>query len=53
MLRPGGARQEEAHFMAGGTDHEDPRNAFWAQRYAQVREPDGHLVDLFADLEEG
>jgi catechol 2,3-dioxygenase-like lactoylglutathione lyase family enzyme len=27
-----------------------PWDAFWGQRYAQVRDPDGNLVDLFAPL---
>ena len=34
--------------------HEGPRppwDAFWGQRYATVRDPDGHLIDLFAPLD--
>lgn len=27
-----------------------PWDAFWGQRYAQVRDPDGNVVDLFAPL---
>lgn len=27
-----------------------PWDAFWGQRYAVVRDPDGYLVDLFAPL---
>jgi uncharacterized glyoxalase superfamily protein PhnB len=27
-----------------------PFDAFWGQRYAQVQDPDGHVVDLFAPL---
>lgn len=27
-----------------------PWDAFWGQRYAQVTDPDGHAVDLFAPL---
>lgn len=27
-----------------------PWDAFWGQRYAQVCDPDGNLVDLFAPL---
>lgn len=27
-----------------------PWDAFWGQRYAQVKDPDGNLVDLFAPL---
>lgn len=28
----------------------EPWDAFWGQRYAQVLDPDGHSVDLFAPL---
>jgi uncharacterized glyoxalase superfamily protein PhnB len=35
---------------AGYTGHKEPWDAFWGQRYAQVRDPDGHTVDLFAPL---
>jgi uncharacterized glyoxalase superfamily protein PhnB len=35
---------------AGGTGHKEPWDAFWGMRYAQVRDPDGNVVDLFADL---
>jgi uncharacterized glyoxalase superfamily protein PhnB len=34
----------------GGTPHKEPWDAFWGMRYAQVGDPDGNLVDLFADL---
>lgn len=34
---------------AGHTSHKDPWDAFWGQRYAVVVDPDGNLVDLFAD----
>jgi catechol 2,3-dioxygenase-like lactoylglutathione lyase family enzyme len=34
----------------GGTAHKEPWDAFWGMRYAQVKDPDGNLVDLFADL---
>jgi uncharacterized glyoxalase superfamily protein PhnB len=37
---------------AGGSSHKEPWNAFWGQRYAQVKDPDGTLVDLFAPLPE-
>ena len=33
--------------------HKEPWDAFWGQRYAQLRDPDGNGVDLFADLESG
>jgi predicted lactoylglutathione lyase len=35
---------------AGGGEHKEPWDAFWGQRYAQVRDPDGNAVDLFAAL---
>jgi uncharacterized glyoxalase superfamily protein PhnB len=36
---------------AAGFDAEkEPWDAFWGQRYAQVRDPDGVPVDLFASL---
>lgn len=36
---------------AGGEGHKEPWDAFWGQRYAQLRDPDGNAVDLFAPLE--
>lgn len=35
---------------AGYEGHKEPWDAFWGQRYAQVLDPDGHVVDLFAAL---
>ena len=35
---------------AGYEGHKEPWDAFWGQRYAQVKDPDGHGVDLFAPL---
>lgn len=35
---------------AGGQGHKEPWDAFWGQRYAQVKDPDGAVVDLFAPL---
>jgi uncharacterized glyoxalase superfamily protein PhnB len=35
---------------AGARGHKEPWDAFWGQRYAQVRDPDGTVVDLFAPL---
>jgi catechol 2,3-dioxygenase-like lactoylglutathione lyase family enzyme len=35
---------------AGYVGHLEPWDAFWGQRYASVRDPDGHGVDLFAAL---
>jgi uncharacterized glyoxalase superfamily protein PhnB len=36
---------------AGAKGHKEPWDAFWGQRYAQVRDPDGNGVDLYADLD--
>jgi uncharacterized glyoxalase superfamily protein PhnB len=33
---------------AGYEGHKEPWDAFWGQRYAQLKDPDGHGVDLFA-----
>lgn len=30
--------------------HKAPWDAFWGQRYAQVVDPDGNVIDLFAPL---
>jgi uncharacterized glyoxalase superfamily protein PhnB len=35
---------------AGFGSKNDPWDAFWGQRYAQVLDPDGNVVDLFAPL---
>lgn len=35
---------------AGYDGHLSPWDAFWGQRYASVRDPDGNPVDLFASL---
>jgi catechol 2,3-dioxygenase-like lactoylglutathione lyase family enzyme len=35
---------------AGVEGHKEPWDAFWGQRYAQVEDPDGNVVDLFAPL---
>ena len=37
---------------AGYESHKEPWDAFWGQRYAQVKDPDGNIIDLFASLEE-
>ena len=34
----------------GYAGHTAPFDAFWGQRYAQVEDPDGNVVDLFAAL---
>jgi catechol 2,3-dioxygenase-like lactoylglutathione lyase family enzyme len=33
---------------AGATPHLEPWDAFWGQRYATLRDPDGNGIDLFA-----
>jgi len=35
---------------AGARTDKAPWNAFWGQRYARLRDPDGNGVDLFAPL---
>lgn len=35
---------------AGYRSHKEPWDAVWGQRYAQVLDPDGRVVDLFAWL---
>jgi|SRR5215472_19230015 len=35
---------------AGGKAHREPWDAFWGQRYAQIRDADGNAIDLYADL---
>jgi uncharacterized glyoxalase superfamily protein PhnB len=37
---------------SGGSMHKEPWDAFWGQRYAQVKDPDGTVVDLYAPLPE-
>lgn len=40
-----------ARLMAKGyRSHKEPWDAFWGQRYAQVLDPDGNAIDLFAPL---
>ena len=40
----------KAVVAAGFGGKTTPFDAFWGQRYAQVLDPDGHSVDLFAPL---
>jgi catechol 2,3-dioxygenase-like lactoylglutathione lyase family enzyme len=35
---------------AGGSAYKEPWDAFWGQRYAQLRDPDGTVIDLYAPL---
>lgn len=38
--------------VEGGYEgYKEPWDAFWGQRYAMVKDPDGNPVDLFAPLE--
>jgi catechol 2,3-dioxygenase-like lactoylglutathione lyase family enzyme len=34
--------------VAAGFDADDPFDAFWGQRYCELRDPDGNPVDLYA-----
>lgn len=43
-------RVYQAVTRRAGSGYKEPWNAFWGQRYAQVHDPDGNLVDLFAPL---
>ena len=36
---------------AGHTLTVEPWDAFWGQRYATVKDPDGYQIDIFAELE--
>ena len=40
------AKYEE--LAALGHGHKEPWDAFWGQRYASVKDPDGNQIDLFA-----
>ena len=33
---------------AGASRYKEPWDAFWGQRYAQVKDPDGTVIDLYA-----
>jgi catechol 2,3-dioxygenase-like lactoylglutathione lyase family enzyme len=43
-------RAYAAVVAAGHAGHKEPWDAFWGQRYAVVRDPDGTHVSLFAPL---
>ena len=48
---PGDVDRVYAELTSSGYEsHKGPWDAFWGQRYAQVKDPDGHGVDLFAPL---
>ncbi len=36
---------------AGARSHKEPWDAFWGQRYAQIRDADGNPIDLYAEIE--
>jgi catechol 2,3-dioxygenase-like lactoylglutathione lyase family enzyme len=42
--------QHAALVAAGYESHKAPWDAFWGQRYAIIRDPDGNSVSLFAPL---
>jgi uncharacterized glyoxalase superfamily protein PhnB len=35
---------------AGAEGHKEPWDTFWSQRYAQLKDPDGNIIDLFAPV---
>jgi catechol 2,3-dioxygenase-like lactoylglutathione lyase family enzyme len=37
----------------GYEGHKEPWDAFWGQRYAEVLDPDGNTIDLFAPSDAG
>lgn len=45
-------RVYEELLAAGAAAHKEPWDAFWGQRYAQLLDPDGTLIDLYAPLPE-
>ena len=48
---PGAVDQKFAELVkAGAHPHKEPWDAFWGQRYAQMHDPDGNVVDLFAPI---
>jgi catechol 2,3-dioxygenase-like lactoylglutathione lyase family enzyme len=53
-LECGSAREVDELFervvAAGFAGEKEPWDAFWGQRYAQLRDPDGVPVDLYASL---
>ena len=36
---------------AGATPYKEPWDAFWGQRYAQLKDPDGTVLDLYCPTE--
>jgi len=41
----------ERLLAAGASSYKEPWDAFWGHRYAEVTDPDGNVVDLFAPLQ--
>ena len=52
FLCPGPADVDAKYgeLAALGHGHKEPWDAFWGQRYASLKDPDGNQVDLFAPL---
>ena len=49
---PAGVDETHGAVLAEGfASKSEPWDAFWGQRYAQVVDPDGNVVDLFAPLD--
>jgi len=49
---PAGVDETHAALVGAGFGSKaEPWDAFWGQRYAQVVDPDGNVVDLFAPLD--
>jgi catechol 2,3-dioxygenase-like lactoylglutathione lyase family enzyme len=48
---PADVDERFARILSEGFEgHKEPWDAFWGQRYAQVMDPDGNVIDLFAPL---
>lgn len=46
-----GVNEAYANILAAGFEGlTEPFDAFWGQRYAQVKDPDGNSVDIYAPL---
>ncbi len=53
FLQESPLKVDETHMKliaAGYSSEKDPWDAFWGQRYASVRDPNGNQVDIFASL---
>lgn len=49
---PAGLDSLHAELLLHGVEsYKDPWDAFWGQRYAQIKDPDGNVIDLFAPLQ--